>query len=263
MFQSLLWWIGCVNMHVNGLQHGADVVSILVVVDWLRQPAPRPPARRRRGFNPCCGGLAASTGLGQPPEPHDHEVSILVVVDWLRQPSAVRGPAVRKDCFNPCCGGLAASTTGISSVPLIAANVSILVVVDWLRQHRDNVKVQAEVTGFQSLLWWIGCVNQSKNDEAAGIIAFQSLLWWIGCVNPAGRNRPKDPGTVSILVVVDWLRQPRRRPWTTNRRTCFNPCCGGLAASTGEFTPLQMVVIPFQSLLWWIGCVNRVVPVRH
>ena len=190
MFQSLLWWIGCVNAESAGtVLDAGGLVSILVVVDWLRQDldaivADLPYMRFQSllwwigcvnsvssrsnllisaGFNPCCGGLAASTSLGAAPGCRA-DVSILVVVDWLRQ-RWVSGVTVNAPLgFNPCCGGLAAST-----IP------------------NPDGKIY-RYTLFQSLLWWIGCVNYATVDPRNIEHMFQSLLWWIGCVNPEGRR---------------------------------------------------------------------------
>ena len=213
--------------------HAADV-SILVVVDWSRQPA--------RGCGP---GVRAG-------------VSILVVVDWSRQQRARDSRSVA------------------------GREVSILVVVDWSRQRR--IAAQPDDVVFQSLLWWIGRVNpielrmtrslkavsilvvvdrsRQRTDIRTAIVRrgmFQSLLWWIGRVNPwarchsprrimgfnpccgglvaSTRQGPRDPGSsdhVSILVVVDRSRQQGRRT-PGIEPPGFNPCCGGLVASTAMF----------------------------
>ena len=192
-FQSLLWWIGRVNL-------------------------PRCAAEccTSRCFNPCCGGLVAST-ISTAILTLDVQawVSILVVVDRSRQPGAptmpgcataicvfqsllwwigrVNGSPIRRQAarrpagFNPCCGGLVASTVRRHLNAPAEADVSILVVVDWSRQPRC----------LQS--WLIASCHR-----------FQSLLWWIGRVNAAPWLPCGPYGMVSILVVVDWSRQ--RRP---------------------------------------------------
>ena len=252
MFQSLLWWIGRVNawrsscgvigqgMSFNPCCGGLvasttcrpwrrdgmdDRVSILVVVDWSRQRDRRHLASRRHamfqsllwwigrvnggrmtcmeciagGFNPCCGGLVAST---------THSGS-------RRSPS-----------FNPCCGGLVASTRRLAHE---CNDVSILVVVDWSRQQRSS---PAELGQHVSILVVVDWSRQLGPSWIAATIGFQSLLWWIGRVNRECQ-RPLGRCPVSILVVVDWSRQPTLRAGSHGRiEPCFNPCCGGLVAST-------------------------------
>ena len=140
----------------------------------------------------------------------DRQVSILVVVDCRRQPTVRTRPKPRTKCFNPCCGGLQAST-GSSGT--------------WRRLRAM----------FQSLLWWIAGVNMMRGVvRQTRAVLFQSLLWWIAGVNDDGaRIAPLE--TVSILVVVDCRRQRGRGArFTPCRDPSFNPCCGGLQASTRE-----------------------------
>ena len=159
-FQSLLWWIAGVN------------------------PArARVPVARARSFNPCCGGLQASTVEREP--------------DRLGRAG-----------FNPCCGGLQASTPAARADRRWAG------------------------TGFQSLLWWIAGVNT-----------------WCTRRSPTGR-------VVSILVVVDCRRQPVLAGAVGPVVVGFNPCCGGLQASTQKAFRELPNRLAFQSLLWWIAGVN-------
>ena len=183
--------------------------------------------------------------------------------------------------FNPCCGGLAASTACVR-------------------------RLTGDAVMFQSLLWWIGCVNITDHRQHPILSEFQSLLWWIGSrqpERPASPTRPwsefqsllwwiglrqptssPTPATacqrVSILVVVDWLASTCRPAtescsprwfqsllwWIGSRqlcdrvehacadRSCFNPCCGGLArVNSASMTSRTARRAEFQSLLWWIG----------
>ncbi len=187
VFQSLLWWIGRVNARAT----------------WSG-------ATGRTSFNPCCGGLVASTSSSSDASRPAHAVSILVVVDWSRQPAAA-GLRPRAPC-----------------------RVSILVVVDWSRQLRTDDPESLRSLPFQSLLWWIGRVNvcRSLNSDSRPAM-FQSLLWWIGRVNSNGGARPSRRSSMfqSLLwwigrVNIGWMCSSRPR------RSSFNPCCGGLVAST-------------------------------
>ena len=256
-FQSLLWWIGRVNLRASWHEYRMYRVSILVVVDWSRQHSSAHCGHIAwRCFNPCCGGLVAST-LG-PREPGNH----------------VRG-------FNPCCGGLVASTPNIVRKLDRNAEVSILVVVDWSRQRRRRV---IDAIRKVSILVVVDWSRQPTTSGPHGSWAtFQSLLWWIGRVNSAACRSMDPRNRVSILVVVDWSRQPGFPVGSlTSDGDCFNPCCGGLVASTrrrhwfhrDEPRVSILVVVDwsrqrvdsiaaiagrlmFQSLLWWIGRVNR------
>ena len=195
-FQSLLWWIG----RVNTVFTEADIpravgVSILVVVDWLRQHGPG------TLFASLCAEvsiLVVVDWLRQLEAPEiligkRYLVSILVVVDWLRQPNTIPD-LYRKSigCFNPCCGGLAASTFQ-RNTSVGTSHVSILVVVDWLRQRHKSGSSAVAVLRFQSLLWWIGS-RQRVTRLSAEVCRceFQSLLWWIGCVNMLWPIRERD-----------------------------------------------------------------------
>ena len=261
MFQSLLWWIGRVNA-AGGR--------------WA--------SRQRSGFNPCCGGLVASTRISEVPD------------------SAF-------ERFNPCCGGLVASTTRLHLHRLRRRSsfnpcCGGLVASTWLGPRAHCVDGD---TAFQSLLWWIGRVNTLRFSTLLAIrMLFQSLLWWIGRVNTGMLCRRGLEGWVSILVVVDWSRQlvaiaaapmvpllfqsllwwigrvngqsfmahqlrsrvsilvvvdwSRQRPGAAGQLPGirgFNPCCGGLVASTPDSRSGRLSLPPFQSLLWWIGRVNR------
>ncbi len=165
----------------------------------------------------------------------------------------------------------------------LRSRVSILVVVDWSRQPAGRGWPASRYSRFQSLLWWIGRVNarlHARDDRTTH--RFQSLLWWIGRVNRSLEGRDEVQGHVSILVVVDWSRQhhgrDRREPGDARGfnpccgglvastsssvaphdrpAQCFNPCCGGLVASTANAMRLVVNQVLFQSLLWWIGRVN-------
>ncbi len=233
-FQSLLWWIGRVNAGEIELIDAIRKVSILVVVDWSRQPTIfRGHHGSRATFQSLLWWIGRVNKCGFP-------------IQWTLASS-----------FNPCCGGLVASTG-----------------FPWfLTSHRRL---------FQSLLWWIGRVNKAQAPVNTGTMReFQSLLWWIGRVNESIRIAAIAAAPhVSILVVVDWSRQPWRAGATEGcvrsfnpccgglvastvprvRRTwftrCFNPCCGGLVASTLDADAGPGPAAGFQSLLWWIGRVN-------
>ena len=260
MFQSLLWWIGRVNTR--------SAVSA---------------SRSRASFNPCCGGLVAST--------HGRRGQRAVAMGCFNPccgglvastSSCEVDDGDEVSCFNPCCGGLVASTRSPPAILACGCWFSILVVVDWSRQHRDRRLVPGRelvsilvvvdwsrqpladpverpglTAMFQSLLWWIGRVNISSIETSYGALGFQSLLWWIGRVNTAAPSRGVSQ-TVSILVVVDWSRQQHSSVVARTAGDRFNPCCGGLVASTtpAKYRSMQDGLL-FQSLLWWIGRVNE------
>ncbi len=257
-FQSLLWWIGRVNSDPARTASPRGRVSILVVVDWSRQPDPD--ARRHL------------LGRG---------VSILVVVDWSRQRRRWAARRHRGPGFNPCCGGLVASTSRLRVGVVTGATfqsllwwigrvnigscrssiarriVSILVVVDWSRQLESGIGVNGGYVPFQSLLWWIGRVNrrprgQGSREVGVSILVvvdwsrqhvaeglghqlldrFQSLLWWIGRVNP--RSPTLSPSIATFQSLLWWIGRVNALP--------------GPKRSSAH--------AQFQSLLWWIGRVN-------
>ncbi len=260
-FQSLLWRIGRVNPIPgtwNFLHRGP--VSILVVVDWTRQrglvtrrrggakKSSHPPLRvsasprepwpiirtGKSNFNPCCGGLVASTLAHLLGIAADLPVSILVVVDWSRQLSCQRIARGR------------------------AHGVSILVVVDWSRQRRYRAQPRRIDVPFQSLLWWIGRVNTSfAGSKTTSLAKFQSLLWWIGRVNDLRKTFPRSTATCFNPCCGGLVASTSSDHLGQRGAQCFNPCCGGLVASTatrgrGGARHARL----FQSLLWWIGRVN-------
>ena len=210
-FQSLLWWIGCVNGRGHRPDRRTGDVSILVVVDWPRQLAPQAElhgsrmvfqsllwwigsrqlwmqcatGKRSWCFNPCCGGLArvnASTRTKEAAAEFLFQSLLWWIGSRQHRPGRLACRSIRG--FNPCCGGLARVKLIRGTCAMTDAEVSILVVVDWLRQP---IKRQAQTMGFSG---------------------FQSLLWWIGSRQPGPDLSVHGPGP------------------------CFNPCCGGLAAST-------------------------------
>src|SRR5262249_29648537 len=136
-FQSLLWWIGRVNA---GAPASPAVWSLMFqsLLWWIGRVNPRP--ARARGpfcprFNPCSGESVASLAGLVGGLVACLAVSILVVVDRSRQPDAnLMGG----------CGPL---------------SVSILVVVDRSRQQLTYPLSLIGLRMFQSLLWWIGRVN--------------------------------------------------------------------------------------------------------
>ena len=176
------------------------------------------------GVNELRQHVAAPTGL----------VSILVVVDCRRQPD-VPQPVSRTD------------------------DVSILVVVDCRRQHHRGAAIDrvAQV----SILVVVDCRRQRRaaTELYRRRSRFQSLLWWIAGVNKLDRAQSSDWNPVSILVVVDCRRQHLKGGFPVLHPYCFNPCCGGLQASTCPFAAAVAEFYVFQSLLWWIAGVNNAV----
>ena len=182
------------------------------VASTARCPRLRPEASRC--FNPCCGGSVASTRTGGMDRPRVRRFQSLLW--WIGRvnsdaPWTTRcGPDVG---FNPCCGGLVASTPCDRRAACKLMAVSILVVVDWSRQHGRRSVSNDILAAFQSLLWWIGRVNRiGRGRQSPAPARFQSLLWWIGRVN-----------TITVGI-CDRAGRPS-----------FNPCCGGLVASTSRF----------------------------
>ncbi len=188
-------------------------------------------------------------------------------------------------CFNPCCGGLVAST--LMATVHQNGHIGFQSLLWWIGRvnPKDRLVARLKHSPFQSLLWWIGRVNEEVQGLTAEQLAFQSLLWWIGRVNrddlrhcdprdrvsilvvvdwsrqrEAAQTRAERRRTVSILVVVDWSRQPPTASRTPRQRCCFNPCCGGLVASTSGAAAARRSPPRFQSLLWWIGRVNKPKP---
>ncbi len=195
----------------------------------------RPAESRLRCFNPCCRGLVASTAMrrsfergsthvsilvvvdwSRQPQPNDpplvtiERVSILVVVDWSRQPGRRATLSVAPLSFNPCCRGLVASTPARMPDASDSRQVSILVVVDWSRQPSLRcVDSRPDQPGFNPCCRGLvaSTLGRSRSDMIA-LAMFQSLLSWIGRVNTEPPSSQQRLAEVSILVVVDWSRQP-------------------------------------------------------
>ncbi len=231
-FQSLLCWIGRVNIRdlEDPLLDAIDV-SILVVLDWPRQPRPgnRTSSGSGTSFNPCCVGLAASTPFHAAGRSRRVSVSILVVLDWPRQRPRKSSPGYASASFNPCCVGLAASTTATSSstcpcgcfnpccVGLAASTmadpgllrvrvgVSILVVLDWPRQPPCHHRGRGRHRGV-SILVVLDWPRQpwSSFTLPAASSRFQSLLCWIGRVNPA-KIRNGWNGSTVFQSLLCWI----------------------------------------------------------
>ena len=198
-------------------------------------------------------GRVNSSGSVEHVNPVD--VSILVVVDWSRQrqlsdamePDAImfqsllwwigRVNASRPPRVRPRAVSILVVVDWSRQRPRPSRRwgpigVSILVVVDWSRQRPPEQQYGSEPSMFQSLLWWIGRVNKTAFYPAMRRVPqFQSLLWWIGRVN-------------------------RELLPCRTQRVSFNPCCGGLVASTNISGSKPEDESVFQSLLWWIGRVN-------
>ncbi len=239
MFQSLLWWIGRVNAHRDRLIRPLDPpVSILVVVDWSRQLAMPRTTRGGPGFgfNPCCGGLVASTPCDTDRPDADVRVSILVVVDWSRQHGDRRvSNASRRRCFNPCCGGSVAST--------------------------GSSRRQSSRAGY------------SFNPCCGGLVA-STTIESSSCDRPTASFNPccgglvastaavrdaldADAVRVSILVVVDWSRQPGCTVSADRvEADMFQSLLWWIGRVNSIDLPGDEPVVRFQSLLWWIGRVN-------
>ena len=168
MFQSLLWWIGRVN--IVGLEAGH------------RGPA---------SFNPCCGGLVASTAEVDRSVTSSN-TGFQSLLWWIGRVNVrpLRLPGrTESRCFNPCCGGLVAST-------------------------RESGRTMTSASPmFQSLLWWIGRVNQlSAGRRASSATCFNPCCGGSVASTRAARHRSCSRDRVSILVVVDWSRQPATAP---------------------------------------------------
>ncbi len=241
MFQSLLWWIGRVNRDDLHRCRCRRQVSILVVVDWSRQPS-RIRKRRRShpGFQSLLWWIGRVNSIGRPRAPPTTRFQSLLW--WI--------------------GRVNAFVTGSTGWRLPWFQ-SLLWWIGRVNHDPELRPCNVMLRVFQSLLWWIGRVNswtRSKpfDDQAM----FQSLLWWIGRVNAVtaatGRStvarfnpccggsvastRPGDAASaaagieVSILVVVDRSRQRGDRGGSASCR-CFNPCCGGSVPSTRRPVP--------------------------
>ena len=114
-FQSLFYWTGYLDLPPPGLQIAQNIVSILVLLDWLfRLRKVSIQQSTSFGFNPCSIGLVIQTGIKTEGTERVKGVSILVLLDWL---------------FRPCS----------SSPHPQYEQVSILVLLDWLfRQNQSR-----------------------------------------------------------------------------------------------------------------------------
>ena len=117
--------------------------------------------------------------------------------------------------------------------------VSILVVVDWSRQPMIGLPTVAYAHVFQSLLWWIGRVNGAT---------------------PAAAGRMR---LVSILVVVDRSRQLRAAIAAPRERRVSILVVVDCRVNVSRPASLTASIDGFQSLLWWIGRVNRAMRIRR
>ncbi len=212
MFQSLLWWIAVVNVEPRRPGSSRDRVSILVVVDCSRQPAP----------------LLAKIV-------RDEGVSILVVVDCSRQQQAGPWTGRRsKAGFNPCCGGLQSSTSG-SGVD-VAACRRFQSLLWWIAVVNDAVAAGVHEIAIVSILVVVDCSRQPRIASELELNRTKvSILVVVDCSRQrrGGVDCGPDRFSVSILVVVDCSRQQRRaEPVASRSRLGFNPCCGGLQSST-------------------------------
>ena len=166
------------------------------------------PSVRRVCFNPCFIGLPASTISATTCYAEKTVVSILVLLDFLRQPPGGGGQQGENMSFNPCFIGLPASTCNIES----------------FGTHRYR---------FQSLFYWTSCVNMYRVEPLRQtVIVFQSLFYWTSCVNGHVCRVPCSGRRVSILVLLDFLRQH------------------------GVNYQSNMRAASFQSLFYWTSCVN-------
>ena len=266
LFQSLLSWIGRVNKYEVPPATDQLRVSILVVVDWSRQHYTTPATGERLLEVSILVVVDWSRQQRQTPRRPSRPggVSILVVVDWSRQPASSRrrrSSRSRRTCFNPCCRGLVASTWWPSSETVPTASCF-------------NPCCRGLVASTRSVRLTIDRSIRSFNPCCRGLVAS----------TPHSRAQPgRIDGRVSILVVVDWSRQPFRTSTLSVVATkCFNPCCRGLVASTNliglagmasaaSFNPCCRGLVAstsgspvlgwtgcrvFQSLLSWIGRVN-------
>ena len=270
-FQSLLWWIGRVN---DGRAWSGT----------LDEPC----------FNPCCGGLVASTlRRSRSRSRLSAAVSILVVVDWSRQPGEVRPRSmVRRACFNPCCGGLVASTPAATYASLcrcLGFNPCCGGLVASTLTSRCTTAPSA-TESFNPCCGGLVASTAIADRSLESRGRFQSLLWWIGRVNSDG---PADMRRAAISCFNPCCgglvaSTPEPVGQLVGHGRCFNPCCGGLVASTRPrsvgrctVTDVSILVVVdwsrqqlaprriagrlrmFQSLLWWIGRVNRSEPISY
>ena len=244
----MFYWTSCVNNTRDRYAGYGILVSILVLLDFLRQLQHEYNYLLSEfGFNPCFIGLPASTLTGPFPCGFHRAVSILVLLDFLRQPvphftdhraylgfqslfywtscvnmTKVRLLLIPHLCFNPCFIGLPASTSDCYRGIRLDEGVSILVLLDFLRQLyiRRSKRNSLIVVSILVLLDFLRQRVRSSH------FAFSLYI-------------------VSILVLLDFLRQPPPSITWQLVPGCFNPCFIGLPASTrsgkGE------VVIVFQS----------------
>ena len=182
-------------------------VSILVVVDWSRQPR-RQRCRYGRAvmFQSLLSWIGRVNTVTFRSRATDSSAfqSLLSWIGRVNIPGRRSCNRSRRSSFNPCCRGSVASTCRTIAAAL-APRVSILVVVD-LVASTSPTACRAE-SRFQSLLSWIGRVNSSDSVSGPPINA---------CFNPCCRGLVASTSAsalaesvilVSILVVVDWSRQ--------------------------------------------------------
>ena len=135
-------------------------------------------------------------------------VSILVVVDWVQRQSMAGRTARHGLSFNPCCRGLGSKTRWRNCIQCWRQRVSILVVVDWVQRPRQTVQAQRDVTGVSILVVvdWVQR-RQACRVHLVHLSGFQSLLSWIGFKDDTEQRFNEWIKTVSILVVVDWVQR--------------------------------------------------------
>ena len=277
-FQSLLWWNDLADpAHPRGLD-AVPGVSILVVVERPRRPEedfadrpaevevsilvvverPRRPRRRRSGrrrrrcFNPCCGGTTSPTRRPRGRRVHVRPVSILVVVERPRRLDGGWFMNQRKMVSILVVVERPRRPAGCRLRNLVVWEFQSLL---WWNDLADgtDAQIRRRRALFQSLLWWNDLADAIADAAVAQAEAeFQSLLWWNDLADGDPARRRLVARLVSILVVVERPRRPSPARRRSGRTTLFQSLLwwNDLADALGHVRRCG-TNITFQSLLWW------------
>ena len=172
----------------------------------------------------------------RPHEPDGRErVSILVAMDRTRQRSPTLRLSSSDMSFNPCCDGSDPSTSRRSARPRASACFNPCCDGSDPSTSPRPPRAEPVITMFQSLLRWIGPVNERPRRRAAVTVRDVSIL----VAMDRTRQRPAGgDGRPALLTLFQSLLRwigPVNSGWSDTPSRCrsgFNPCCDGSDPST-------------------------------
>ena len=279
-FQSLLSWIGLLNMAATNSLTGAVLFQSLL--SWIGLLNVTRPARSSAGsgcFNPCCPGSASSTSPSR--SVSSVETSFNPCCPGSASSTGRRQTAQRvRECFNPCCPGSASSTLWTGPEDIRPSSVSILVVLDRPPQRCGIRPIAGGRMSFNPCCpgsasstgrrpqrsGEILCFNPCCPGSASSTMSvrrlwidrqvFQSLLSWIGLLNMARRSGGKRKKVFqSLLSWIGLLNMPGFQAAVYSYKFQSLLSWIGLLNLASVVSGGRWML--FQSLLSWIGLLNR------